>query len=295
MPIKDLSNKKRIPRLGKIRLGVRGKNPKGTEYPTAVDYFVCPDEIKKVYGDKPKRLNIAFHSDDIAEIFPQYYKRYGQSKGLICKGDGETANCVNTDTGELEEIECTGRECDYYHDKACREIANLMFMVLGIKRMGVYQLDTSSVNTIMNVNGGMDMIKNMTGGKLSMIPCFLDVIPHEAQVKGKKRIVHVLRLEPDINKIQQALLKPVEVLAIAPSPRDENRDIEEDLHPEGFIHSIKPTPTDLKNLWTIAKEKGYDELSFKTELIASEFIKESTQELSTEDYNKVMEELRVKV
>lgn len=295
MPIKDLSNKKRIPRLGKIRLGIRKQKQGGGEYPTAVDYFVCPEEIKKVYGDKPKRLNIAFHSDDSAEIFPQYYKRYGASKGLICKGDGETANCVNTKTGELEEIECSGRECEYYQDKACKEIANLMFMVLGINRLGVYQLDTSSVNTIMNVNGGIDMIKNMTNGKLSMIPCFLDVISHDAQVKGKKRTVYVLRLEPDIDKIQQALLKPVEVLAIAPAHREEQKDVEEDLYPEGFIHSIKPTPTDLKNLWKLAKNNGYDETTFKTELVASGYISESTQELSTDDYNKVIEGLMVKV
>lgn len=292
MPIKDLSNKKRIPRLGKIRLGVRD-DKKG--YPKAVDYFVCPPEVTEVYGDKPKRLNVIFHSDDVNDIFPQYYKRYGASKGLICKGDGEIANCVNTETGEIEEIDCQDRECGYYQNKECKEIANLMFMVLGVKRLGVYQLDTSSVNTIMNINGGIDMIKNMTGGRLNMIPCFLDVIPHEAQVQGKKRTVYVLRLEPDIEKIQKALKRPVDILAIEPPVRSEDKDIEEDLHPEDTVHSIKPTPTDLKELWVEAQKHGFDEKSFKTKLMDEGYIRESTKELDPEDLSEIMGKLKTKL
>ena len=42
MPIKGLSEQRRLPRLGKIRLGVKKKNQKGIEYPASTDYFVCP-------------------------------------------------------------------------------------------------------------------------------------------------------------------------------------------------------------------------------------------------------------
>jgi len=111
MPIKNLGSG-RIPRLGKIRLGIKVPGSK-SEYPKATDYFVCPIEVRAVYGEKPKKLQIAFHSDELEEVFPQYYKRYGKSTGLVCKGDGEDANQINPNTGEFEEIKCAGRNCEY--------------------------------------------------------------------------------------------------------------------------------------------------------------------------------------
>ncbi len=45
-PIEGVSDIQRMPKLGKIRLGIKaelkGKHP----YPRATDYFVVPDEIK---------------------------------------------------------------------------------------------------------------------------------------------------------------------------------------------------------------------------------------------------------
>ncbi|GAI61614.1 unnamed protein product, partial [marine sediment metagenome] len=40
-PIKDFQGRGRIPRLGKIRLGEKVKGKK-SDYPKAVDHFVCP-------------------------------------------------------------------------------------------------------------------------------------------------------------------------------------------------------------------------------------------------------------
>ena len=49
--IPGLSDRRRLPRLGSIRLGIKVKNKKGIEYPKETEYFVCPDEVKKVFGD----------------------------------------------------------------------------------------------------------------------------------------------------------------------------------------------------------------------------------------------------
>jgi hypothetical protein len=53
MPIKGISEIVRLPRLGKIRLGIKKKTDAGVSYPSPTDYFVCPDELKKVFGEKP--------------------------------------------------------------------------------------------------------------------------------------------------------------------------------------------------------------------------------------------------
>ena len=53
MPIKGIPEIVRLPRLGKIRLGIKKKIDAGVSYPSPTDYFVYPNELKKVFGEKP--------------------------------------------------------------------------------------------------------------------------------------------------------------------------------------------------------------------------------------------------
>lgn len=295
MPIKDFQGRGRIPRLGKIRLGIKKKGTK-SEYPSAVDYFVCPIEVRAVYGDKPKKLNIAFHSDELEEVFPQYYKRYGRSTGLVCKGDGETANCINTETGEFEEVECLGRNCEYWKENKCKAIGNLYFMVRGVNRFGVYQLDTSSYNSILNINGGIEYAKKLTGGRLAVLPFILEVIPQEVNPEGKKKTVYVLRLEADISKMIKALdSKPQDIFTLEEPKAPEEKDIEEDLHEKGLVESIKVTIDELKDMWIKVSKLGYTKEEFKDYLIKTYKIKESSKELSRKQFDKVMAYLKGKL
>jgi len=259
MPIKDFQGKGRIPRLGKIRLGEKVVGEK-SDYPKAVDHFVCPIEVRAVYGDKPKKLDITFHSDEFEEIFPQYYKRYGRSTGLVCKGDGETANQINTETGEFEEIECAGRNCEYWKENKCKAIGNLYFMIRGVNRFGVYQLDTSSYNSILNVNGGIEYAKKLTKGRLALVPFVLEVVPQEVNPEGKKKTVWVLRLEADIAKMMKSLeSKPQDIFMLDEPDIPENKDIEEDLHKDSVVKSIKTvTEKQIKRYYALVKEAGLD-------------------------------------
>ncbi|MGD9276317.1 MAG: hypothetical protein PVJ67_04040 [Candidatus Pacearchaeota archaeon] len=292
MPIKDFQGRGRIPRLGKIRLGIKKQGTK-SDYPSAVDYFVCPIEVRAVYGDKPKKLQIAFHSDSLEEVFPQYYKRYGKSTGLVCKGDGEIANCINTDTGEFEEIDCRGRDCEFYKKNKCKAIGNLYFMIRGVKRFGVYQLDTSSYNTILNVNGGIEYAKKLTGGRLATLPFILEVVPQEVNPEGKKKTVYVLHLEADVDKMMKALENPSkDILSLEGPSIPEGKDIEEDLHEKGLVKSIKVTVDELKDMWIKVGKLGKTKEKFKKYLIEKYKIKESSKELSRKQFDEVMAELK---
>ncbi|MCK4445672.1 MAG: hypothetical protein KAW56_01165, partial [Candidatus Marinimicrobia bacterium] len=161
--IEGLSSIRRLPRLGKIRLGIKVpygpivQNKDGTRAqktrPKETDYFVCPPEIKKVYGDEPKELNIMFPLNDPEALFPQAYKWYGSSKGLKCKGDGVNATRLNNDTNEMEEIKCP---CELLEEGKCKQRASLSFMMPGIKIGGVYQIDLSSYHSIVDINSGLD-------------------------------------------------------------------------------------------------------------------------------------------
>src|SRR6056297_1826890 len=119
--IKNFDDRFRMQRLGKIRLGVKKTSKKGNEYPSAVDYFVCPPEVKEVYGEKPRRLDIMIPHDDVESIFPTSLKRYGSQSGLICRGDGEIAHRRQEGSDNWEEISCPYKDCKYYIKGHCKE------------------------------------------------------------------------------------------------------------------------------------------------------------------------------
>ena len=125
-PIKNLTERRRLPRIGKLHLGIRVKTKEGVEHPKAVDYFVFDpnhpqyDELVATFGEQPKELRVLFPVDDLEAVASQYYRLYSRSRGLVCKGDGETCDrLIDTDTGGLanrdtknvtrKEIPCQGR------------------------------------------------------------------------------------------------------------------------------------------------------------------------------------------
>lgn len=196
--IKGISDIRRFPRAGKIHLGEKRLSEKtGREYPTAVDYFVWPEEyaeeLTRLFGERAREIIIMFPVDDRELVAPQWYKRYGASSGLVCRGDGETAIC-RTETGELAEIECPGRECEWYQQKHCRHVMNLQFVIPELVSEGVWQIDTSSYHSIVNFNSSWDYIRALTGGRIAMIPLRLRLVPKEVSPDGRKKVVHVLEL-----------------------------------------------------------------------------------------------------
>lgn len=267
MPIKGLSDRLRLPRLGKIHTGIKVKNAKGVEYPQAVDYFVCPPEVQEAYHDqKPKSLRIMFPIEDTEVLANQYYRYYSASRGLVCKGDGETAiRLVDVKTGELApreatetvmaEVECKGRECPYYVEK-CKEIMMLQFVLPDVPGLGVYQLDTGSINSILNINASLEMIRNAIG-RIAWLPLTLTLGEQEVAPDGKKKKVHVLNIRTDIKLIDLAkhkpLLGPAQVKI--PDP-DENPDM---VAPECQEPKPQEIPIDLKSwnsFWAAVAKLG---------------------------------------
>lgn len=255
MPIKGLTERRRMPRIGKIHLGIKvTKNKKGEDcapYPRATDYFVYPgegsagyeliDELLKEYGEKPKELPIIFPLEDEEAICSQYYRCYSRSRGLVCRGDGETCmRMIDTDSGdlvnkdsentELKEMTCEGRECPNYAKGNCREIMNLQFMLPKISGLGVWQIDTSSINSIRNINSCLELIRSVYG-RVRMVPLFLSIEPMEVTPPNtKKKTVHVLNLRSMDNMIQAALnarKQPLELILGSVGIEQAQKDVDE--------------------------------------------------------------------
>jgi hypothetical protein len=230
MPIKGLTNELRMPRAGKIHLGIKSTTDRGQEYPTPTDYFVCPPEVIAALGDdKPKELSIMFPTEEPEQFAPTYLKFFSRTRGLICKGDGETAdrtvnmrkilgkdgvldNIPNTpeawpvvdrdanpeDIGR-HKIECRGEQCPDYGKRGCGRMMMLQFLMPDVPGLGIYQIDTGSRNGILNIYGGIELVRSIVG-RVSMIPLKLRIGPMQtvSPETGRAQTNYVMSLHCDL-------------------------------------------------------------------------------------------------
>jgi hypothetical protein len=254
--IKGISEIRRIPRLGHIRLGIKKTSQKGVEYPSEVDYFILDpntgdakwnaelkEQFKSLYGEKPKAIKIMFPPAAPEIFFAQFFKRYGKSTLLQCKGDGEIAITTEEFAKGLEKIgedergfwqvKCLGPECPYqlgnneFCPKApqCARMAALQVILPDIKGLGIWQIATGSYNSIVNINSALDWLKGLTG-RFAMLPVTLMRVPTEIAYEGKKSKHYILQIDTkdvSIGDIQKfASLKSIQT-ALIPGP-DESKD-----------------------------------------------------------------------
>ena len=264
MPIHGLTTQRRLPRLGKIRTGTKVVHQNGREYPRAVDHFVCPPEVQEVYGPEPKALDVILPIDSEELVASAWYKAYTGSRGLVCKGDGLNANrlidaskkeaepgtgvltgpIAGRDAKETEwtlGIVCPGRECEYYGSKQCREVMSLQFLLPTVPGLGVWQLDTGSYHSIINIYSGLELIRGIFG-TVAMIPLTLSLEPMEVAPGGQKKTVYVLHLrnKGTLAEIAAQQSRPL-IASLMPAP-DEGR--EELLFPEGGHEPGASAPTE---------------------------------------------------
>ena len=293
MAIKGISEIRRLPRIGKFRLGI--KKQKGSEeYPAATDYFVVAEdvtdevyvkEVGEVYGDKPKELDIIFPCDDIEVLFPQFYKRYGSSTGLVCRGDGVSASCRAN--GDMKEIECLGRDCDFYKQRKCTEVGNLLFMLPKIGGLGVWQIDTGSYHSIVQINSAIAFIQGIAG-RISGIPLKLILRPIEVSPDGKKKTVYVMDIHMPQAKIGKLLEQAdqLEEKGRLGLPESAGEEKPEELYPEEEVPKRPANEADFTELWPLMKQMGLPK-EWTREIAAIHFsndsYKESLKEMSHDE------------
>lgn len=268
MVIKGLSDVRRLPRLGKIRLGIKKKTAAGKEYPAEVDYFILApqtpseeeneklqQEFAKLYGEKPKQIQIMFPVADPKIFFAQFYKRYGSGTMLQCKGDGEIATCgsdefakdlevIKKDEMGLPVVKCMGKQCGYYEANKCSEVGALQVLLPELPGAGVWQVSTGSFHSIVNINSCIDYIRAIAG-RVHMIPLLLERREQEIAHEGKKRMHYILHINmnfklADLQK--QALIDPSKILLELPSADVVKEDLEVVPYPVGDVQDAETSP-----------------------------------------------------
>lgn len=231
--IEGLSNIRIFKRVGKIHLGEKAVSEKSdNEYAKATPYFVCPDEVKEIYGETPDELEIFFPGEDPDTFCPQYYKRYGGGGVLLCKGTGKEA----TSYIDQKRIPCP---CELLSTKKCKAVCNLFIILPKVNRFGVYQIDTSSINSMIQINSMVAKIQNEYG-KISGIPLILKLIPKTVFPKGIKKVVYTLDIDiPSISKEEEEKYKKEAVLQKESKVEIETpAEIEEDLYSPSDLSDI---------------------------------------------------------
>ena len=245
--IKDISQIRRMPRLGKIRLGVKVKSGKsGREYPKETAHFVVPPEVADVYGDEPTELDVLLPMENIEDVFPQAYKFYGSQRGVKCIGNGEIARRLVDDAKRtFEEVKCP---CELLDQKKCARRASLMVILPKVSMGGIYQIDTTSFNSIVDINSGIDYIRLLIG-RVAMVPLKLKRVERQTHHEGHAATHYTLVLHFDgnadaINSLMgntKRVLESVERLALE-APEDVNPEFdngvvveEEDEGPQAVV------------------------------------------------------------
>lgn len=165
----------KLPELGRIRLGVKVIKSETTSYPKETDYFVCPDEVRRVYGNQPKSLPVMLPVEDEEKFVRQFYACYGSNQKIKCIGDGELCErrVKDGDTVVKKELPCPHPDnCEYGKENKCHARIVLQVVLPGVNMGGVYQLSSGSVNSDIDIRSGIEMSKNLFG-RISWVPMIL--------------------------------------------------------------------------------------------------------------------------
>lgn len=260
--VKGVSDKRRLPRLAKIRLGFKLlKN--GKEFPAESPFFLLPPEIARVYGGKvsvdrakemgvtradvlkfvadnthrlAEEIDIMLPLNDIAAVFPQSYKWYGSSRGVRCVGDGEKAMRYDDTAKAMVERTCP---CEQLRTETnvrgeCTLRAHLMCLVPKVSMGGIYQIDMGSYNSIIDINSGIDYVSALIG-RFALVPLKLRRVPTQTHHDGRTQTHYTCQIIFDVSINELNVLRQDSQRIIShsaymlPAPDDTNPAVDPEL------------------------------------------------------------------
>jgi hypothetical protein len=244
--IPGFSDQPGLPRLGKLRLGIRER--KGDkEHPRETDHFVLdvaesvpPAMAKEIaekfverYGNRPQVIDNMVFLSERAESFSQSYEWWRAGK-LGCSGNGDEAiRSVTVSSGDGTAVErrpwqpcANSGDCPEWNSgKQCHFIARLRFMLPEISAAGYWQIDTGSIHGARNINACLNLLETLTTqieGKprIHSIPLILTRVPEKIEFAGKLNEHYILHLTPEnitFDQLKQlAASQPKALLNAAP-------------------------------------------------------------------------------
>jgi hypothetical protein len=210
--------------------------------------------VAEVFGEKPTELEVMFPTEDPGQFAQQWLRAYSLTQGLVCIGDGITARRkIDTATGNMagrgtrdwkwrDSLICNPQECPEYLSRRCRRVMNLQVLLPKVPGLGVWQIDTSSFYSIVNINSMIKLLKG-TLGRCSMIPLTLALGSIEVTPPGQsKKTVYVMHIKEDVRLADLARLAQLPAAQVL-LPEPEVEEAPEDLYPPEILAEAEAKPT----------------------------------------------------
>ena len=110
----------------------------------------------------PRKIKVVSFFKDATEMWESFLAMFNQKDGLVCKGHGEGTKAKRlfyTSSGEREwrEIDCPHKQCEDFKAKRCKGKGILKcFPSIDAVPSLPYRLETTSVNTILAMENGLN-------------------------------------------------------------------------------------------------------------------------------------------
>jgi hypothetical protein len=149
----------------------------------------------------------------------------------------------------------------------CKQVASLQFFIPDLPVMQTFQIDTTSRNSIINVNSQLDILRSVAT-RISFVPVTLVLRPRDATNPdtGKKVNIFVLDLIIDASLRNVATLQPLvghdRMCAQAPSDA-----LPDDLYARSQVAKELPAPSDTRKALYADIAKVRDELEIPKDML----------------------------
>lgn len=163
-------------RCGKNVVPISGEK----EFTTSLPYFIVPDDIKGITGEKPERLKIIPAFRSISRTIPNSYARYAQNGAIFCTGDGETAKRYDPATKTRSKTVSCSENCQDRKSGACKISGTFYFYLPDVDMFSGYKLITRSENSIRNIISTLRKLSDKDGN--------ISRIVYELAISEKKRV-----------------------------------------------------------------------------------------------------------
>jgi len=229
--------------IGRIKIGMLGESRQsrsGSSYrlPVKLDHFLVtknfrgldgnwePDhEVMSRLQDHPTVLPIRFHSNNIEEIYQDFFACYQSKSRRTCYGNGSMAGwfAAERPPAELQSlgrpaeckglpkelaqagmiVKCDGINCPLFNNKYQREfgvcrVSSRLRVVIDFSQLfgGVYLFSSTSFWTAQQLRASLWSIHRMTAGQLAGIPLELAINPKTVtRTDGGVETVYVVHLQ----------------------------------------------------------------------------------------------------
>jgi hypothetical protein len=134
------------------------------------------------------------------------------------------------------EMPCLGEDCPFSLNKMCKPIGRFMFLIPKAPRIGVYEISTTSFNSIVELNSMIETVRGIAH-RISMIPLKLRLVPKDAKIPktGQATKIYYLVLEyaGTFESLTQYRGLPEIGMDRLPSKAEIEQHVPEDLVPHG--------------------------------------------------------------